>query len=88
MITYKNNQDETCFDSTMIAEILQMHPSSLKRELKQFNFSTSNIIKYKNRHLISKDGLVDFILFLVRKKLQTDLSKLEKKVEKIMTNND
>ena len=88
MITYNNNQDETCFDSTMIAEILQMHPSSLKRELKQFNFSGSNLIKYKNRHLISKDGLVDFILFLVRKKLQTDLSKLEKKVEKLITKHD
>ena len=83
MMTYRNNMNEAYYDFTMIADFLNIHPSILKRELKQFPFLGDNMLKYKNRHLYSQDGVVDFVVYLTEKKLRTDLKRLEAAVEKL-----
>jgi len=85
MMTYRNNNNGIYYDFAMLTDLLHIHPSSLKRELKEHTFSDDELLKYKNRHLYSQNGVVGFILYLAERKLQTDLRKLERAVNK---NND
>ena len=85
MMTYRNNNNAIYYDFSMLADLLRMHPSILKKELKGHTFLDDELLKYKNRHLYSQNGVVGFILYLAERKLQTDLRKLERAVNK---NND
>ncbi len=82
MMTYRNNLNEVFYDFTMISDIFGVHASTLKREIKNYSFVEDDLIRYKNRYLYSQSGVVDFIVYLVKKKLQTDLSRLERAVDK------
>lgn len=84
-MTYRNNLNEVFYDFTMISDIFKVHPSTLKREIKNYSFIEHDLIKYKNRYLYSQSGVVDFIAHLIKKKLETDLSKLERTANKINT---
>ncbi len=71
-MTYINNDNEVFYDFNMITDILQIHPSYLKREIKKYGFAATEYQKYKNRHLYSQQAIVDFIVFLVTQKKQAD----------------
>ena len=67
MITYFNNQ-ETFFDFNMVTQLLQVHPSTLKRVLRDFNFPSGTKLKYKNRHLYSHRGVIELLKFMTENK--------------------
>jgi len=77
MITY-NNDTEVLYDFNMIAELLGSHPSYLKREIKNYGFKSSEYVRYQNRHLYKQSAVVDFIIYLVKKKSNTGANTQQK----------
>jgi len=67
----------------MLSAILRVHPSYLKRKIKKFGFTDTDYISYCNRHLYSQNSVVDFIVYLAKEKLYTDLHKSEQAAQKI-----
>ena len=68
MMTYINNENEVYFDFNMIADLLSIHPSLLKREMKKYAFTKEQYIKYKNRHLYSLNVVTDFIVYFIEER--------------------
>lgn len=83
MITYQDNTKKTYYDFTMLASILRVHPSNLKRAMKGYGFTDNDFIKYNNRHLYSENAVVEFIVYLVKGKLYAELRKTEQAAQKI-----
>ena len=75
-MTYINNNSEVYYDFNMITDLLHFHPSYLKREIKKYGFTAGDYIKYKNRHLYTQNALVDFIIFIVKRKSIIDTRKI------------
>lgn len=69
MITYINNETEVYYDFNMINDILPIHTSILKREMKKYGFKKDEYVKYKNRHLYTLNSVTDFIVFLIKNKV-------------------
>lgn len=67
MMTYINNETEIYYDFNMITDILPIHSSLLKREMREYGFSNDQYIKYKNRHLYTLNSVADFIVYLLEK---------------------
>ena len=88
MITYQTNKNEVFYDFRMLAEILRVNPSYLKRAIKNYGFSTKDFIKYKNRHLYRQNEVIDFVVYLVAEKLKTELCRMENTVEKNKYSNE
>jgi len=74
MMTYLNYNNETYYDFNMVAHILRVHVSQLKRDIKRYGFATGDYIKYKNRHLYSQNAVIDFIVFLVEENVKTGIA--------------
>lgn len=72
MMTYINYNNEVYYDFNTLAEILRVHPSFLKRAIKQYGFSKDEYTKYNNRHLYNENAVIDFIVFLVAERVKTD----------------
>lgn len=82
MMTYTTNKNEVFYDFNMIAELLRVHPSSLKRAIKKYAFNESDYIRYQNRNLYSQDAVIDFTIYIITNKLITDVRRLETEVNK------
>lgn len=82
-MTYTNNNNEVFYDFKMIAELLRVHPSYLQREMKKYSFSASDYVRYQNRHLYTQNAVIDFVIFLVKDDVSTDIRRLEAAVKKI-----
>ncbi len=82
MITYTNTKNELLYDFTMVAELLRVNSSYLKRAVKKYSFKENDCIKYKNRYLYTQSAIVDLVVFLVTNRLITDVRRLEASVNK------
>jgi len=71
MMTYINYNNEVYYDFNTLTEILRVHPSYLKRAIKQYGFSKDDYTEYNNRYLYSQNAVIDFIVFLVAEKVKT-----------------
>ena len=74
MMTYINNDNQVYYDFNMVAHILRVHASQLKRDIKKYGFTAGDYIKYKNRHLYSQNAVIDFIVFLVEENVKTGIA--------------
>jgi len=83
MITYQTSKNEVLYDFKMLTDVLRVHPSYLKRVIKEYGFKETDYIRYKNRHLYCENAVVEFVTYLVAEKLKTELRKMEKAVDKI-----
>ena len=71
MMTYINHNNEVYYDFNTLAEIFHVHPSYLKRVIKQYGFSKKDYTRYNNRYLYSQDAVIDFVIFLITEKVKT-----------------
>ena len=60
MLYYTNNHQDY-YDTTMLASLLGIHKSKLKRELIKFDLKERDYIVYNNRHLILEDAVIRLI---------------------------
>ncbi len=77
MITYQDNFNSTYYDFKTLTEILRVHPSYLKREIKKYGFTNTDYVRYNNRYLYSQNAVINFIVYLVKEKLTADLHRME-----------
>jgi hypothetical protein len=84
MILYTDfHTKQRLYDTNMIQETFDLQMSFLKREINRYGFTPDDYIRYKNIHLFKESSVLDFIEYLVEKKLGKDVSTLKRRVEKI-----
>lgn len=68
----------------MMRETLKVSKSFLIREMKKYNFSETDFVRYKNQILYTETSFFEFIEYLVKNRLVRDIDELVKKVDKII----
>ena len=84
----KTDTGEKMYDTNMMKETLKVSKSFLIREMKKYNFSETDYIRYKNQFLYTETSFFEFIEYLVKNRLIRDIDELNKKVDKMIKNPD
>jgi hypothetical protein len=70
MIKFITKNNETFYDMTSMRQILKVQKSKIQRELKNIDYSDSEIIKYKNLYLFPERTLFYLMEIILIEKLE------------------
>ena len=89
MIRYTITQTgEILYNTNMLKETLKVSKSFLIREMKKYNFSENDYIRYKNQILFKEKSVMDFMDYLIKNRMINHVEELNRMVEKIKVNTD